>query len=44
MSKSPFKTAIAVTNNLVGTSLFVAPVAFLKQGIVQNTVAAVLYI
>lgn len=41
MSKSPFKTAIAVTNNLVGTSLFVAPVAFLNQGIVQNTVAAV---
>lgn len=41
MSKSPFKTAIAVANNLVGTSLFVAPVAFLNQGIIQNTVAAV---
>lgn len=41
MSKSPFKTAIAVANNLVGTSLFVAPVTFLNQGILQNTVAAV---
>lgn len=44
MSKSPFKTAIAVANNLVGTSLFVAPVTFLNQGILQNTVAAVSYI
>lgn len=41
MSKSPFKTAIAVANSLVTTSLFVSPVAFSRQGIIQNTFAAV---
>lgn len=41
MSKSPFKTAIAVANSMISTSLLVVPVNFATKGIIQNSIAAV---
>lgn len=41
MSKTPFQTGIAVANSMVGTSLLIVPVNFLKTGIIQNFVATV---
>ncbi len=41
MSKSPFKTGIAVANSMVGTSLLVLPVNYLEKGIIPNAIGAV---
>jgi hypothetical protein len=44
MSKSPLKTAIAVANSMIGSSLLVLPVNYLEKGVLQNTVGAVIKI
>lgn len=42
MSKYPLKTAIAVANSMVGTSLLVLPVNYLEKGIIYNSIGGVL--